>query len=596
MQPRESGDPDRIASYRVIGRLGAGGMGVVYLAQTERGTPVAVKTLLTGGDPSFAARFQREVEAALLVSSPYTARVIDADTRAEQPYLVTEYVAGETLRDYVDRVGPMSQQQVEATAMGLAAGLEAIHRMGVTHRDLSAANVMLTGEGPRIIDLGVASVEDATRLTQTGTAMGTPAFMAPEHARGEVVGPPSDIFAWGSLTAFAANGSPPFGSGRAEQVLYRIVHEQPAIEGLPAALQDPVRRALAKQPAQRPDAGDLVGELARSLSTQTRSATDGTTSVTALITDRWQAATAPIRPGTATVDARANSWSTAATSDPDTQTLSAESDPSEPTEAVATSRPRRRWPIVAAFTAAALTLAAGTYALLPDPETPLEDQAAEPDRAASDSESSEDSDDASASSTVESEQEAVDEDDEPSEPEPEPEPESELDPEPDSEESPTPDPPGDPGPLPAPWDTAPVEPEGHLREVADRYYNSAEPGWSGCKLYAPTELESGMDAEPAFWSPIWTRVGSFEFAWESTTGHPVTFVAIWPSDSRSVSRFFDEDPEGTTYADGSVLRRGGEFGESLLAIPGQDCFYELRPESMVAIDWTFESLRPISAP
>ncbi len=365
MQPLLTGDPKQIASYRILGRLGAGGMGVVFLAQTERGTPVAVKTLGIGGDPNFAARFAREVEAALRVSSPYTAQVLDADTDADLPYLVTEYVAGETLRDRVDRLGPMDAELVTATAAGLAAGLQAIHQAGVVHRDLSATNIMLTPAGPRIIDLGIASVEEATRLTQTGTTMGTPGFMAPEHARGEEIGPAADVFAWGSLVTFAATGASPFGEGRAEQVLYRIVHEQPSLTGLPDLLVPHVTAALAKVPESRPQAGELVSQLVGQLAPTSPTDLPPTAAITQLVAQTWSevrdlvAKPAPVVEGSATPQSAPVG---------ETGRLDGAEIADEAT--IALQPPKRRKSAGPAIAAAfVLLLGAGTYAVWPLGET-----------------------------------------------------------------------------------------------------------------------------------------------------------------------------------------------------------------------------------
>lgn len=173
------GDPQMVGDYRLVGRLGQGGMGVVYLAQTPTGKPVAVKVIRSewAADSTYRQRFAQEVEAALRVSSPYTARLLHADTDSEQPYLVSEYVPGPTLADHVTQNGPLDGDELIAFAAGLATGLAAIHAAGVVHRDLSPGNVLLTVEGPRIIDLGVAQTEDGTRLTQTGVTFGTPEWI-----------------------------------------------------------------------------------------------------------------------------------------------------------------------------------------------------------------------------------------------------------------------------------------------------------------------------------------------------------------------------------------------------------------------------------
>lgn len=419
MQALKPGDPQQISAYRILGRLGAGGMGVVFLAQTGRGGPVAIKTLAAGSDPSFRARFEREVEAALRVSSMFTARVLDADTEADPPYLVTEYVAGETLRDHIDRLGPLGPDLVIAAAGGLAAGLHAIHQAGVTHRDLSATNIMLTDDGPRIIDLGIASVEEATRLTQTGTTLGTPGFMSPEHARGEPVGPAADIFAWGSLVTFAATGAPPFGTGRAEQVLYRIVHERPLLTGLPDPLVPDVTAALSKKPDARPTATDLVNRLCERLFEQNPPYMPDEAELSQAITEQWHATgrriVRPIPPDDSSATAELNQGGGTR------QVENSQTGTDQETVALG-PKPRRSLtaPIVAA--AAVLLIGAGAYNLWPRGSAEQFD-----DREAS--ATSTESSNSSVQATTDSAQEREEPEPSTSDEEPEPEPESEPEPE-----------------------------------------------------------------------------------------------------------------------------------------------------------------------
>ncbi|MGP4028738.1 protein kinase domain-containing protein [Actinomadura sp. 3N407] len=217
MEPLRRGDPHRVGPYRLLGRLGAGGMGVVYLGRSGAGRPIAVKVIRRSmaGEPRYAARFRREVDAARRVSGVFTAPVLDADPDAAAPWLVTAYLPGLSLREAVGRFGPLPPDAVRPLAAGLAEALADIHRTGVVHRDLKPGNVMLTAGGPRVIDFGIARPEDATAITRVGAPIGTPGFMAPEQVRGEKVGPAADVFSLGAMLAYAATGAEPFGSGPA---------------------------------------------------------------------------------------------------------------------------------------------------------------------------------------------------------------------------------------------------------------------------------------------------------------------------------------------------------------------------------------------
>lgn len=262
MQPLLSQDPSHVGQYRLVGRLGAGGMGVVYVAQNARGAPVAVKTVRREllRDREIRERFSREVHAAIRVASPYTAQVLDADLLADPPYLVTEYVAGSSLLEVVRTSGPLTGDALTGFAAGVAAALVGIHAAGVVHRDLTPANVLLAADGPRVIDLGIAQVIEDTGLTRTGTTVGTAGFLAPERIR-EAAGPASDVFSWAALVTFAATGVGPFGTGPADAVLYRTVHEEPNLDGVPDTLVPIVREALTKDPHDRPTATELVARI-----------------------------------------------------------------------------------------------------------------------------------------------------------------------------------------------------------------------------------------------------------------------------------------------------------------------------------------------
>jgi len=237
-------------------------MGVVYLGRGRRGRRGAVKVLHPdlARDAGFRARFEREAEAAARVVTKGTARVLDVGD-GKAPYLVTEYVEGPTLRDAVGADGPLEGPALHTFAIGLAEAMAAMHAAGVTHRDLTPGNVILGRWGPKVIDFGIARPADAETLTRTGIAVGTPAWMAPEQAQGRPAGPPADAWAWGALVAYAGTGRHPFGVGTADAVLYRIVHEAPALDGLDGALAPTVGRALATDPAARPSPDDVLRAL-----------------------------------------------------------------------------------------------------------------------------------------------------------------------------------------------------------------------------------------------------------------------------------------------------------------------------------------------
>lgn len=256
-------DPKRIGRYRLLGRLGGGGMGVVYLGEAPGRRPVAIKVVRSeyADDPAFRMRFRREVETASQVTGACTVRVLDADVDSPRPYLVTEYVPGPTLSAYVEEHGPLRGSQLTALALALAEALAAIHRAGVVHRDLKPSNVLLTPEGPRVIDFGIARAADATAITRTGGRVGTPAWMAPEQVGGGTVGSPADVFGWGALVTFASTGRPPFAGETSEAVQHRLVNEDPDLEGLHEPLRRVVARALAKRPADRPTPIQLLRHL-----------------------------------------------------------------------------------------------------------------------------------------------------------------------------------------------------------------------------------------------------------------------------------------------------------------------------------------------
>ncbi|MFC9324782.1 serine/threonine-protein kinase [Kitasatospora sp. NPDC057015] len=266
MEPLGSDDPARIGEYRLLRRLGAGGMGRVYLGRTAGGRTVAVKVVRgeLAEDAEFRARFRQEVAAARLVGGAWTAPVLDADTEGPHPWVATGYVAGPALGAAVRDFGPLPAPAVRAMGAGLAEALAHVHGRGLVHRDVKPSNVLLTLDGPRLIDFGIARALDAaTGLTQSGFVVGSPGYMSPEQARGVPAGPPSDVFSLGAVLAFAATGVPPFGDGvSAAVLLYRVLHEEPELSALDPGLRAIVRDCLAKEPAARPTPARLRDLLA----------------------------------------------------------------------------------------------------------------------------------------------------------------------------------------------------------------------------------------------------------------------------------------------------------------------------------------------
>src|SRR5260221_9730976 len=250
---------DKLGPYRLLERLGEGGMGVVYLAADSDNRKVALKALrpAVAVDPTARRRLAREVETMRRVRSSYVADVIDADVTCDPPYIVTRYVSGRTLEEVVGDGGPLTGQALARVANGLALAMAAVHAAGVVHRDLKPGNVMLARGEPVVIDFGIAQVPDSTRLTQTGMFMGTPGYLAPEVIEGKQSGPGSDVHSWGATVAFAATGRPPFGSGGFETIFYRIINGQPDLGGFPAPLLSLVAQALSRDPARRPTAAEL---------------------------------------------------------------------------------------------------------------------------------------------------------------------------------------------------------------------------------------------------------------------------------------------------------------------------------------------------
>ncbi|GAA2205710.1 hypothetical protein GCM10009850_011680 [Nonomuraea monospora] len=261
--PLRDGDLTQLGPYRLHARLGEGGMGQVYLGRSPGGRLVAVKVVRPqlADDAHFRRRFAAEVDAARKVGGFYTAQVVDADTDASPPWLASAYIPGPSLHQAVQEHGPLPPESVAVLGAGLAEGLAAVHACEVVHRDLKPANVILAEDGPRLIDFGIARALDATSHTQTSAVLGTAAYMSPEQAAGQRVGPASDVFSLGCVLAYAATGRSPFGEGPVHAVVFRVVHTEPDLSGLPAPLAGLVAACLAKDPAARPGLDQVLAHL-----------------------------------------------------------------------------------------------------------------------------------------------------------------------------------------------------------------------------------------------------------------------------------------------------------------------------------------------
>ncbi|MFJ9259433.1 protein kinase [Streptomyces bacillaris] len=251
--------PERIGGYTVERELGSGGMGAVYLARSRGGRAVAVKVARPelASDPHFRERFRAEVAAARSVGGFHTAPVVDADPAAEAPWLATAYVPGPTLSALLEAEGPMDEARLRQLGAALAEALAAIHGCGLVHRDLKPGNIVMAPDGPRVLDFGIARALESTRLTATGTAFGTPGFLAPEQAQGLEVGGAADVFALGAVLVAAAGGSA-FGAGTPMGLMYRSVHEPADLDAVPEELRPVVRACLAKEPERRPTPAQLL--------------------------------------------------------------------------------------------------------------------------------------------------------------------------------------------------------------------------------------------------------------------------------------------------------------------------------------------------
>ena len=263
VQALRTEDPERIGAFTVLGRLGRGAMGTVYLARSAGGRRVAVKVARPelSDDDRFRERFRNEVAMARAVGGFWTAAVVDADPDAARPWLATEYVAGPTLHDVVAAHGPMREPELRTLGAGLAEALIAIHATGLVHRDLKPSNVLLGSDGPRVIDFGIAKALETTGLTATGMLIGTPGYLSPEQIAGGPVTAASDVFALGSVLVYAATGTGPFGTGDAAQLMYRVVNGPPRLDGVPAGVLPLITRCLARTAADRPTPQAVVTEL-----------------------------------------------------------------------------------------------------------------------------------------------------------------------------------------------------------------------------------------------------------------------------------------------------------------------------------------------
>ncbi|UZI27770.1 protein kinase domain-containing protein [Streptomyces sp. VB1] len=266
MRPLTTEDPRTVGPYRTLVRLGAGGMGVVYLARTSGGALAAVKVIRAehAADPGFRARFRREAEAAARISGPWVVPVLGADTEAREPWLATAFVPGPSLAEVVGAGGALPTSTVRALGSRLAAALVAVHEAGLIHRDVKPGNVLLALDGPRLIDFGIARHEGATALTATDAVIGTPGYLAPEQASAGPVGPACDVFSLGCVLVYAVTGRRPFGEGGAAGaagVLFRTVHEEPDLAGVPPELLPLIAACLSKDPAARPSASRIGDDL-----------------------------------------------------------------------------------------------------------------------------------------------------------------------------------------------------------------------------------------------------------------------------------------------------------------------------------------------
>ncbi|MCF3132483.1 serine/threonine-protein kinase, partial [Streptomyces olivochromogenes] len=265
MQPLAADEPTVVGPYRLLGRLGSGGMGRVYLGRSAGGRTVAVKIVHPhfALDEEFRARFRREVEAARRVGGAWTAPVLDADPEAAVPWVATAYAAGPSLAAAVADAGALPAHTVRALGAGLAEALAAVHALGLVHRDVKPSNVLLTLDGPLLIDFGIARATDGTAsLTSSGVSIGSPGYMSPEQILGKGVTGAADVFSLGAVLAYAATGEPPFPGDSSAALLYKVVHEQPELGGMGGDLREVAEACLTKDAAARPAPEEVARRLA----------------------------------------------------------------------------------------------------------------------------------------------------------------------------------------------------------------------------------------------------------------------------------------------------------------------------------------------
>ncbi|GAA2559221.1 serine/threonine-protein kinase [Streptomyces levis] len=319
--PLQKDDPKSVGGYKLVGRLGSGGMGIVYRGRARSGREVAVKVVHAqyAQDAVFRARFRQEIEAVRKVSGAFTAPVLDADPEAERPWMATQYVPGPSLAALIRDQGPVRGTALRRLALGLVEALREIHRAGVVHRDLKPANVLMAEDGPRVIDFGISrAAENHHTLTETGQMIGTPPFMSPEQLTdARSVGPASDVFSVGALLVYASTGRGPFDADSPYLTAYRVVHDAPVLDGVPESLHPLLERCLAKDPADRPGLDDLAREFVAALP---ETGTDDQATVTlrrdeaALVSTRPAAAADPGPPAPGKRPSRARRlWATAGT-------------------------------------------------------------------------------------------------------------------------------------------------------------------------------------------------------------------------------------------------------------------------------------------